>query len=706
MATSEYGFLRPLLRGLPIIIGCMVAGMLAAKKYLLYTTPVYESTAKIKLADIHNGVANGNLYKDLDVFVSTNKIGAEVELLKSSMLVTKAVKKLGVRISISVFRVGEIHKTELYNESPFSVEAEIINEKWYDKPFTVNVSNDSAITVQTPGGDLLKGGFGKIMSAPGAVMVLHKNIALLQKRPKLQVADKYEVIVHSEEHLVNSIISGLDVMAVDKDVPVLRISYASPVPQKAADIVNTLSAAYITDYIDERFRSADTTADFLAREVKTYGNKLSASENAIERYRDNNNIINIRQETETDLRKIADLKKQSASLQMNLSSIDSLYSYIMSGKNNFLELAPNFEAFTDLLSTELVKKTKELQREKQDLLLRYTPENEKVKVIDEKIADINKYFIESIGNTRKSLQTQYTNLNQSIAEAEKVFIGLPSREKTMTILDRNFGLNEQIYRFLSEKRTEAEIAKAASISFHRIISEGEVPVKPVSPNTPIIKIMAVILGLMGGITFVYGVHALKGRVNNKETIERNSSTTVAAQIPFCKNVSRKENVFRAWAIQLELKKQLENAAVIAVSSFGEKEGKSFITQGLLHAIQNLDKSVVMVDCDDTIKGDLQKPVIWKKHLAELKKTYDVVLIKNSQLSQQSAALMVMADATLNLLVLDSRRTRKKRIQEADLMKEEFTLPGMHFVLNRAGYSPSLFTQLKRIFYSLFKRRSK
>jgi uncharacterized protein involved in exopolysaccharide biosynthesis len=98
------------------------------------------------------------------------------------------------------------------------------------------------------------------------------------------------------------------VMSVDKNVPVLRVSYKSTDPQKAADITNAVVAAYITDYIDEKIRSADTTSDFVNRELKSYSNKLAASENAIENFRDGNNIINIRQQTETDLRKIADLK--------------------------------------------------------------------------------------------------------------------------------------------------------------------------------------------------------------------------------------------------------------------------------------------------------------------------------------------------------------------------------------------------------------
>ena len=78
--------LKPLFRGLPIIVIVMIISVLAAKKYLNYVTPMYESTAMLKLADVHEGVPGANLFKDLDVFASANKISTEIEVLKSSIL--------------------------------------------------------------------------------------------------------------------------------------------------------------------------------------------------------------------------------------------------------------------------------------------------------------------------------------------------------------------------------------------------------------------------------------------------------------------------------------------------------------------------------------------------------------------------------------------------------------------------------------------
>jgi len=694
--------LGPLYRGLPIILLSVLVTVFIAKKYLKYTTPGYESTAKIKLADIHEGVNNSNLFKDFDVFATSNKIGAEVELLKSKVMVARVIEKLPLKTSI--YRVGEIHKTELYKSSPFIVSANIRDKKWFDDEFTLYIHDDSLLKLTLPSGETVSGTLNHLITNKRADIMISRNDRLLKTRPGLLVNDKYSFVVHSDDKLADDLIDKLDVMAVDKDIPVLRISYKCPVAQKSADVVNTLSAAYIADYIEQKYKSADTTEDFLNKQLHTYSKKLSTSENAIQQYRDQHNIVNITQETETDLRKIADLKKQLADVKMNLNAADSLNVYMKNGKDKFLQIAPNFEAFTDLLSTELVKKAKELQQDRNDLLLRFTPEYEKVKVIDEKLKDIRDYMLESVKNTQTSLRIKYNNLDHSIQEAEKAFTGLPEREKNMTVLDRNFGLNDQVYRFLQGKRTEAEIAKAATISFHRIISEGEVPDKPVTPNVIIILILSIILGLFGGIVLVYVVHAMKSRVNNEDNINRLSDLPVAAAVPYLKKVTERVYFFKSWILQMELKEMLKKGTVILVSSFNQHEGKSFISSALRHELEALSLRVLFIDAEKQPVKEMERPASWKGYLDQVKTEYDIILIRNFALKENSGGLLLMAAADVNLFVLDSRKTKKASITEADLIHEDLKIPNIQFVLNRAGYIPSLFSQLKAMTRRILKKR--
>lgn len=708
--------LRPFYRGLPIIAVIMVISVAAAKKYLNYTTPMYESVVHIKLADAQVGIPHSNLYRDFDLFASANKIGAEVEMLKSQVVIEKALKNLD--LSQTIYRIGEMNKTELYSDCPFIMKTRYIDPKVMDSVFAITISNDSNLVVSGPRGIKISGKFNFPIMTPYVEFYFTKNDSLYLKKPKLLLNDRYEFVLNSEKSLIKMIEEKVDVVTLDKEVPILRIAFKSASATKSADIVNTLAEAYIKDYVDEKYTAADTTVNFLDREVKNYNAKLFLSEEAIEDFKKKNNVVNIKQETETDLRKISELKNHLSGLQMDLVAIDSLDQYITSGKDDFKELAPNFQTFNDLLSTELIKKIKQLQSDKLDLLLKYTKDNEKVKVVDDKLNEIYSYLRESIKNTRQNLQFKYNDLKKTIEESEKAFAAYPYKDRQMTILDRNFNLNDQIYRFLREKQTDAEIARSASISFHRIISKGEISKKPVSPNPGLLKVVAGFLGFLFGTLFIYLVHFVKGRVDNAINVEKNSDIPIIGGIPNIKKKSQYTEVFKKLTIDLELKKYLDKGSVITINSFNRKEGKRKITLGIANFIPSLGKKVVVIDADNSINKSAnnnlsilnleqvtplwQQPHALVEALKGLHKEYDVILIKNFPQSLNAEALLLMSPATLNLVVLDSRRTKFNCIEKTDIQKEELGLTTIQFILNREGYTPSVFFQAARILKSILK----
>lgn len=716
MQTSNENIrlLKPFLRGLPIIAAAIVLALMATRKYLLYAVPLYESTAKIKLADPKDGSPGANLYKDFDVFASVSKIGSEVEMIKSKVIIHKTLDSLD--FDVTVYRVGQIRKVELYRQAPFKVMYSLQGGQYFGKTFSLGIGTDGGLLLKVPGETApRRAGFGQTVQLPNGQLTIVKNDSLLALRPHLDLAGEYEFVVHSRQQLADLVLANLDIAMVDKEIAILRLNYKSPVPEKAAALVNRLAQTYVEDYIENKCKAANTTVEFLNNQLKDVGNRLSASENAIESYRNSKNIINIRQETETDLRKIADMKVQQTNVKMNLEAIENLEKYMVRGRDNILELAPNFEAYTDLLATELVKKMKQLQAEKKDLLVKYTPEYEEVKNIDAKLKDISVYLEEGIRNTRKSLTTKYARITNDIADAEKVFIGLPSKEKNMGILSRNFSLNEETYNFLHGKRTEAQIARAASISFHRIISPGETPSVPISPNGTLLKVLAVFLAFMGAVLLIYLIHSIKGKVNDVATIEKNANIPVAATSPLLKKATARRAHFHKLAIQLQIKNLLEPHSMVTFTAFSNQEGAAFHALHLAKELAAQHKKTLLLDVDGVLalpaaalNGQFDyMSLANNSHLfvngdtvgAQIKdwlELYQHVVVLNEPLGKASNGLLLMKLSATNLFVLDSRRTPAKKVAAVELLQEEYRFNQLHFVLNRAGYNPNLFCQLGRM----------
>ncbi|MDR6157070.1 uncharacterized protein involved in exopolysaccharide biosynthesis/uncharacterized protein YfkK (UPF0435 family) [Chryseobacterium sp. SLBN-27] len=709
MNNENVRFLKPLLRGLPIVIAVMVISVLGAKKYLNYVTPMYESTAKLKLADTQEGVPSANLFKDFDVFASANKISTEIEVLKSTSLIEKTLEKLP--FSTEIFRKGKVRSVELFNDSPFNVQAVFNDNKNYDKRFQLSITSTNHYILLSPAAPKeIKGTFNTPVNIQGGKILITKNEGYLSAKPGAKIVDHYEFEFLSREKLLAKINKDLDIVAVDKDVPVIRINFKSNVPEKASRFVNTLAETYIEDYIENKYRAANTTVDFLKGEIGQANNKLSDAENRIENYREKKNIINIPQETETDLRKIAQLKIQKSNIKMNLDAIKNLNSYIENGKDNFHDLATNFEAFNDLLSTEMIKNIKQLQAEKKELLLTYTPEHEKVKTIDAKIKDLTDYQVESIKNTENNLQIKYNDIDRDINIAEQAFVGLPEKEKLLNIMNREFNLYEKNYNFLNEKRIDAEIAKSAKISFHKIITKGELPEHPVSPMRSIIIIVAAIMGMIVSVILIYGVHFAKAKVNDIYTIEKNSSIPIAFSTPYIRNKNQIMHHFLENILEMDLKGILKEKNIICITSYDDAGQHVFQAEHTIEALKAQSRKILVVDVAGTLKnkvGDhyidfsakenLQYTVHEIQDLLNRKMNdRDLCIINNQSVKKGKLPLLFLKLADQNIFVLDSRKTAARNIMNVELLKDEYKLDNLWFVLNKEGYNPSLMTAIARM----------
>ena len=691
--------IRPFLRGLPLILLSVVLAVLIAKKYLTYVTPMYESTVKIKLADLQQGLPNNNLFKDFDVFASSNKIAAEIELMKSTALLTKATEKL--HFNEELYRVGGVMNQELYRDAPILISPFSFND-YLDAKISIHVLSDATFSLVTPGENMVEGSFGDTLYLSTGSLVIYKNMQLLTDKPNTDLVGKYEYIKMSDEKLIEKIKMNLDVIPADKDVPVISIIYKSAIPQKSADFVNQLAQTYIEDYIDSKYIAAETTVSFLDDRIQEVSTDLSRSENKIEDYKNGNGIVDLRQESETDLRKIAQLKIQLANIKISLDAMQELEDNLRNDSKDFLLKAPNFQTYTDLLSTELIKKVKNLQAERRDLLLTFTPSDTRVKVIEDKLDDLIVYLIEGVTNSKRNQKTQYQQLMAEIEEAQSVFEGFASKQKDLTVMNRDFNIYETSYNFLNEKRIEAEIARAAKISFHRIISPAMPSKNPVSPNRIIIVIVSGLLALIGSIALIYIIHAAKGKVNDLETIETQCAIPVAIKTPFITSPEEMDRHFLKEAIQLELKGFAVKGSRICISSQTNKEGRLLHTKGLAKAFRTQGRKVILLDFQGLLKNNdtlatsmddkayrSMTKVDLEQLITEMTADYDLVLIDNEEMQNEQIGLLLMSVATHNLYVIDSRQTPASLIQEVDLTREEFNLPKLSFVMNKHLYSPSV-----------------
>jgi phosphorylcholine metabolism protein LicD len=96
-----------------------------------------------------------------------------------------------------------------------------------------------------------------------------------------------------------------------------------------------------------------------------------------------------------------------------------------------------------------------------------------------------------------------------------------------------------------------------------------------------------------------------------------------------------------------------------------------------------------------------------QNLLEAKKeAVDLVVVHNTSLEEVGLSLQMMSLADTNFVLLDSRVTPRKIISKIDLLQQEYKLPNMQFILNKAGYNPNIALQVYRFIKKKFVRYEK
>jgi uncharacterized protein involved in exopolysaccharide biosynthesis len=705
--------LKPILGGLPLIGVLFVLSLVLAKQIIKYSPTRYLTIAKIKLDTRKYGVSNDMLYKDFDIFTSENKIETEAEILGSHLLIKRALSK--VKFNNQIKRIGKISTTHLYNNSPFSLKSEMKNDLLFDAAFKV-VILDSMMSLTNK--DLkiplsIQGKLNEWMVIGDNRIMLSTNDTLIEN-DQLDLNGKYGFTFYSEEGIINNVRENLQVKAVDKEMTILRVVFTDEIPQKAADFNNALCQAYMDDYVSMKSYAANKTVDFIDLKLAEVGNDLEKAEYALEQYKLQNDVVNVRQETETGIRQIADLQVQLVNTMIEEKAILDLEQYLDSG-DYFSEKAVHV-GFGDLLLTELIKKLNNLVDTKRDLMLLFTESSDEVITVNAKIEEITFYINEAIRSNKNNIKTKRGQLEQDLEVFSHQFDDIPKVERRLQVLKREFSLQESVFNFLSQKRIEAFIASTSSTSFHRIIQRAYLPTEPVSPNKTLITFVCGLLGLIIGIAIVFLRRVSESKILDRDDIEKNSLLPLSGYIT--KSPDQMGKDYQTVMQSLLLKDHLKKHQLITITATARGEGKTEAANQVLWALIAKGHSACLVDYDIakearvsldselnflsvniqkltsgdviTTRNDRQElaknTTLLDSKLEELRVVFDFVVINSAPIDTHIEPVEMMKKSGITFFVFKANVSQIESVKNINLLTDEYKLQNLHLFLTGVNQS--------------------
>lgn len=597
---------------LPIIL---LIGISIAFVILRYSKPLYESSAIIQ----RTTKDEGKKILEIDNFNSEDNLQQDVELLKSTFLLEKALKNLNLRISY--FSEGKILTEEKYIQSPYHItlfelkDSTILNKR-------INVEgNLDEVTLSFENNNFPS--FKVKPSVPFENELFKIEFKINNDQQFLQSLNKNRLFFLFNDYrtLTNKLYKDLNVFVVNNEAKTIQIAFKSNNSSLSTDVVSSLINTFFQYDLDKKSESSANVLNFIDDQLDTVFNQLKNSENAIQNFRDNSHSKDPEFVKNSVIAQLDMLQSQLLDADLEYELLKDINLGVNSrDRMEVYNLIPSITGtrFQNILTNQL-EKLHELLESKEDASYGMTEENDNIKRINRNI-DIQ---IETINRTIKSVKNQIQNkrngLKNKIDELESKLYGVPAKEMQLSRLKRKFNLNEKYYSLLIEKRTQYEISKAG-YTMDNLILQAPTSPKLISPQKKIVYIGVIIISFLIGLLFLVFKYVTFNVIHNQNELKKLLPTSIGI-LGVVPNVKKAESnsvlmvhkkpksilaeTYRNIRTNLQFILEQNKSNVIAISSSVSGEGKTFVALNLAGIFSMSGKKTVVLDLD------LRKP---KLHL--------------------------------------------------------------------------------------------
>ena len=471
-----FGLLDVVLNAKWLIVATTTAALVLGGAYALLSRPVYQSNALLQVEDAEIGGA-GALGAASNLFKIKNPASAEMELLRSRLVVGKAVDDLQLYITATPKRFpilgrwiasratglaqpgflgvqGYVHGTESIHIGFLDVPEELEN-----KTLTL-VTTDKGYQLLDPDGEpLVEGIVGEVKTwgkgSKAGRIIVHDLQALPGAHFKVLRENRLAVLEKLQE--------GLKIAEEGKQSGVISLSLSGSDSVEITQILEAVGSNYVKQNVERKAAEANKSLDFLNGFLPTLKKQLENSETAFNQFRNQKGTFNLSTEGELAL----------------TSSVN--------------------------LQTQLLQ----LQQKRRELSSQFTASHPNVQVIDAQIANLSKE-IASINNRVKVL---------------------PNLEQDLLKLTRDVKVNSELYLSLLNSAQQLRLVREGKVGNVRIVDHAVTQSQPIAPNRPLIVVLSGMLGFLFGASIAFARNALNSGIKDSADIESQTGLSVFATVP-------------------------------------------------------------------------------------------------------------------------------------------------------------------------------
>ncbi|ANB03167.1 hypothetical protein ECTOBSL9_2751 [Ectothiorhodospira sp. BSL-9] len=571
-----------LLRGKWLILGGLLAGVLVGGFMSWQSLPRYESSTLLQVELKSPMFA---LQMDTEFVSESRGIPTEVEIMQSRMVLGRVVRELQLEVVTRPLPAPLLGRP-LAAESPLvsmpglgpwlapyagykaSVEVATLEFEgfWSEQAVIIENLGDQRFAVWTADGET-RLGEGQVDER----LILHHEDGQLSLRlHELQATPgaRFQLRRRSELAAISDLRSRMSAGEQGRQTGLVRLSMSAESPQAAAQMANAIANAYQRQHVERRSEQARATLAFLEQQIP-----------------------GLRQDVEQSEQSLVDFLRKEGTVDLDRDASRVL--------NRLVEL-----------DTRLT----ELSAEREELLLRLTPEHPQAQALDR----------------------QMQRLREERDRIERDVGRMPATQQELLALRRENQAATEIYVNFLNTAQELEIAQAGIVGSVRIIDPAVAENRTVGAGAQRTSLIAGILGGILGVGLAFWFHAAGRRVYEPDSLEHHTGLPVHGVVPFSplqRRLSREARgggkipvlievsdddaaaeAMRSLSTSLRMARQPDaQSHVILVTGPRPAVGKSFIAINLGAVLSQGGARVLVIDAD--IRRQSLDPYLPEDHRA-------------------------------------------------------------------------------------------
>jgi exopolysaccharide transport family protein len=495
------------------------------------------------------------------------KLGEYLNVIRKRVWTIVAVLVIVVTITAFVsFRTVPVYEASgriaILHETPVSLGKDIRDDS-YDDDYSVDIDTQM-----------------RILQSDTLALDVAQRLNL-QRDPRLVGAaaqtssalGSHDIDPRLQPALLAFIHQNLRILPVAK-TRLVEIRFTSTDPRLAADVVNTVAAAYIEQNFKARYDATVQTSDWLSHQMADLQIRAETAQEKLVQYQKENGIVEIGDKQDVVTAKLDDLNKELTAAEAD--RIQKEAAYRMAAGD-----AGNQRSDGNTLADKLRERQADLRTQYAQLNTQFGPNYPKVEELKSQLDEIARNLAAEDKRTASKARHEYEAalereklLRKAFDEQKNQANQLNERSVQFGILKRDVEASRTLYQNLLEKLKEAGVLASLKSSNVHIVDGARIPTRPTSPNIPRNLQFGAIFGLMGGLGLAFVLEGLDNTIRTPEQMQIVSGLSSLGIVPLNSRMGAAARKL-SFARRLHSDGSADNTAMVAVARPTSEMGESY-----------------------------------------------------------------------------------------------------------------------------------